>query len=166
MTQINIWRFVQLEDWRKDWLIFFWNNISECLLASFLDSKEKGILSNSQKQAVIKLLEKKDKDKRYIENWRLISLINYDAKLLSKALAERLKLAIPSIIKNDQTAYVKNRFLGESVRLISDILEITQKLKIEGYIMTIDIEKLIDEIDEDGSGEIEFDEFKALLQTD
>ena len=29
--------------------------------------------------------------------------------------------------------------------------------------MTIDIEKLIEEIDEDGSGEIEFDEFKALL---
>ena len=29
--------------------------------------------------------------------------------------------------------------------------------------MTIDIEKLIKEIDEDGSGEIEFDEFKALL---
>ena len=33
----------------------------------------------------------------------------------------------------------------------------------EEFQMTIDIEKLIDEIDEDGSGEIEFDEFKALL---
>ena len=32
--------------------------------------------------------------------------------------------------------------------------------------MTIDIEKLIEEIDEDGSGEIEFDEFKALLLAD
>ena len=32
--------------------------------------------------------------------------------------------------------------------------------------MTIDIEKLIEEIDEDGSGEIEFDEFKALLASD
>ena len=34
------------------------------------------------------------------------------------------------------------------------------------FQMTIDIEKLIEEIDEDGSGEIEFDEFKALLQQD
>ena len=34
------------------------------------------------------------------------------------------------------------------------------------FEMTIDIEKLIEEIDEDGSGEIEFDEFKALLQSD
>ena len=33
----------------------------------------------------------------------------------------------------------------------------------EDFEMTIDIEKLIEEIDEDGSGEIEFDEFKALL---
>ena len=32
------------------------------------------------------------------------------------------------------------------------------------FQMTIDIEALIEEIDEDGSGEIEFDEFKALLQ--
>ena len=30
--------------------------------------------------------------------------------------------------------------------------------------MTIDIEKLLEEIDEDGSGEIEFGEFKALLK--
>ena len=29
--------------------------------------------------------------------------------------------------------------------------------------MTIDIERLIEQIDEDGSGEIEFDEFRALL---
>ena len=36
----------------------------------------------------------------------------------------------------------------------------------EEFQMTIDIEKLINEIDEDGSGEIEFDEFKALLQSD
>ena len=32
--------------------------------------------------------------------------------------------------------------------------------------MTIDIEKLISEVDEDGSGEIEFDEFKQLLCLD
>jgi calmodulin len=33
------------------------------------------------------------------------------------------------------------------------------------FEMTIDIEKLIQEIDEDGSGQIEFDEFTALLQS-
>ena len=45
----------------------------------------------------------------------------------------------------------------------ADVLIKTIKEKFE---MTIDIEKLIEEIDEDGSGEIEFDEFKALLAGD
>merc|ERR1711988_499299 len=43
-----------------------------------------------------------------------------------------------------------------------DATKLIQTIKDE-FQMTIDIEKLIEEIDEDGSGEIEFDEFKALL---
>lgn len=43
-----------------------------------------------------------------------------------------------------------------------DANKLIQTIKQE-FQMTIDIEKLIEEIDEDGSGEIEFDEFKALL---
>jgi len=40
-----------------------------------------GELSTSQKQAMIALLEKKDKDKRFPKNWRPISLINVDVKI-------------------------------------------------------------------------------------
>ena len=80
------------------------------------------MLSPSQRQAVIKLLEK-GKDKRFITNLRPISLINYDTKILHKTLADRLREVLPSLISCDQTANVKDRFLGESVRLISDILE-------------------------------------------
>ena len=65
---------------------------------------------------------------------------------MSKVLAERLKNVLPSIVKSDQTAYVTNCFLGESVRLISDVLEIT-KLNIEGYVLTIDIEKAFHSVD-------------------
>ena len=34
-------------------------------------------------ETVIKLIEKKDRDKRYIKNWRPISLLNVDTKILS-----------------------------------------------------------------------------------
>ena len=45
-----------------------------------------------------------------------------------------------------------------------DAVKLIETIKDE-FKMTIDIEKLIKEIDEDGSGEIEFDEFKALLKS-
>ena len=45
-----------------------------------------------------------------------------------------------------------------------DAEKLIQVIK-EEFEMTIDIEALIAEVDEDGSGEIEFDEFKALLQS-
>ena len=42
---------------------------------------------NSQHQAMITLIGKKGKDKRYLKNWRPISPINADAKIASIALA-------------------------------------------------------------------------------
>ena len=49
---------------------------------------EHGELSNTQRQVVITLLEKMNKDKRLMKNWRPISLINVDTKIASKALAK------------------------------------------------------------------------------
>jgi len=125
----------------------FWEHLKQPLFNSAIYSKIHGSLSVSQKQAIIKLLEKKDKDKRYIENWRPISLLNVDTKIISKAFANRLKPVLPNIISHDQTAYVKGRFIGESTRLISDILEITDLYNIGGYILTADIEKAFDSMD-------------------
>ena len=64
----------------------FWNEILELLLQSYKDSFEVGELSTSQKQSVILLVEKEGKDKSLIKNWRPISLINIDAKLISKCV--------------------------------------------------------------------------------
>ena len=48
-------------------------------------------LSTSQKQAVIKLIEKKDRHKRFIKGWRSISLYNVDVTLILKVFANRTK---------------------------------------------------------------------------
>ena len=44
-------------------------------------------------------------------------------KIASKALANRVRKVIPKLIAVDQTAYVKGRFIGESIRVINDLIE-------------------------------------------
>ena len=73
-------------------------------------------MSHSQKQAVITLIEKKGKDRNYLENWRPISLINIDAKIASKVIATSVIQVLPEIIHGNQTGYVKGRFIGEAPR--------------------------------------------------
>ena len=101
----------------------------------------------SQSQAVIKSLEKKDRRKRLIKKWRPTSLLNTNLKFFYKALAAKLKSVLPALITTQQTAYVKNRYIGKAGRLISDILDISEKLSIGGYLVTADIEKTFDSLD-------------------
>ena len=113
---------------------------------SIMKAREKKKLSTSQRQAVIKLIEKKERDKQFIKNWRSISLPNFDYKTIAKALATRLKETLPKLISFQQMASVKNRFIGEGGRLIFDILEIYECLNLKGYIVTVDIEKAFDSL--------------------
>ena len=126
---------------------FFWSDIKDIFYNSVCYSRRVGELSTSQKQAIIKLLEKRDKDKRFIENWRPISLLNVDTKIISKSLATRFLPVLPTIISPDQTAYVKGRYIGESIRLISDILESSKILNVPGFMLTVDLQKAFDSID-------------------
>ena len=107
-----------------------------------------GELSNSQKQAIITLLEKKDKDKRKISNWRPISLINVDTKIGSKAIALRLQVILPSIIHYNQNAYVKGKTLFDAIRTIDDVLEYTERYKIDGHMVAIDFQEAFDSVPE------------------
>ena len=130
----------------KEFYVTFWMDVKIPLILSVKKAFYKKELSTSQKQAIIKLIEKKEKDKRFIKNWRPISLLNVDVKLISKVLATRLRNVLPNLISSSQTAYVKNRFISEGGRLISDILEVTDYFKINGLLLTIDIEKAFDSV--------------------
>ena len=71
---------------------------------SFVIGESRG----SQKQATIKLMQKKYRDKSFIKNWRLIPFLNVDMKTISKALACRLNIS--TIVNENQVAYVNNSF--------------------------------------------------------
>ena len=113
------------------------------MLRTFNHSFSKGELSSSQKQSIITLIYiKKDRDTRFIKSWWPISLLYVDLKVASKALAFRMRKVIPLLIHPDQTAYVKGRYIGESVRIIEDILD-----HIDGIRFVADIEKAFDSVE-------------------
>ena len=58
-----------------------------------------------------------------------------------KALVSRPKKVLPNLISPQQMAHVENRFIGESSRLIAGIIEITDILNKEGFLVAMDIEK-------------------------
>ena len=122
----------------KEFYKTFWNERKNPFMNPIMEAREKKKLSTSQCQAVITLIEKKERGKQFIKNWRPISLLNVDYKIIAKALATRLKETLPKLIYFQQTAYVRNRFTGEGGRLISNILEMSEGLDLKGYIVTVD----------------------------
>ena len=70
-----------------------------------------------------------------------------DCKIASKALASRLKKVIPQIIHYDQTTYVQGRNIGESVRLIGDLIDHAEKENLDGMLFAADIEKAFDSLE-------------------
>ena len=67
-------------------------------------------------------------------------------KIISKVLSTRITNVLLFLISSSQTAYIKNRFISENERVISDILEISNSLALEGFLVTVDIEKAFDSV--------------------
>ena len=105
----------------KEFYIFLFETLANPLIQALNQSFVDDEMSISQRQAVITLVEKKCKDKRYVQNWRPISLINVDAKVASKCLALRLKKVIHTLVDSHRTVCVPGCNIGESVRLVEDL---------------------------------------------
>ena len=105
----------------------FWNDIKHFYIRSINYSYKNGSLTELQKQGVITLLPKPNKDIKKLENWRPISLLNVDYKIATKAIANRNKPVITTIVDNSQTGFIKGRFIGENIRLLFDIIETAEE---------------------------------------
>ena len=69
-------------------------------------------------------------------------LLKIDDQFLYWMWIKKLYLKLlPNLTSPQQTAYLESRFIGESGRLIADIINITGTLNKEGFLVTMDIEK-------------------------
>ena len=82
-----------------------------------------------------------------IKNWRPISLINVDAKIISKVLAKRLEKVLPYIIHANQNAFVKGRSIFDALRAIDDVVDYSKRNCLSGILIAIDFEKAFDTLE-------------------
>ena len=85
----------------KEFYECFWDEIKKPFLASSHKAFLNQELSSSQKQAVIKMLGKNYKDKRFIKNWRPILVLNTGIKITSKVLSTRKENILPFLISSN-----------------------------------------------------------------
>ena len=124
----------------------FWVILRPLLLEVYNEAFERGYLHDNMVLGVIKLIPKPDKDHLELKNWRPITLLNTDYKILSKVLAQRMEMVIDGLIGEDQTGFIRGRYIGQNVRTVLDIMEYCEKHNLEGLIVSLDVEKAYDSL--------------------
>ncbi|KAK3558043.1 hypothetical protein QTP86_006421 [Hemibagrus guttatus] len=124
----------------------FWAVIGQDVLDVLRDSILRGELPLSCRRAVLTLLPKKG-DLTHLKNWRPVSLLCTDYKLLSKALASRLTKVMERLIHQDQTYCVPDRSIFDNVYLIRDILDVSRLLGLKTGLIFLDQEKAFDRVE-------------------
>ncbi len=76
----------------------FWHILGNDILELYNDCFTEGVLSNSMNSALVKLIYKNLRSRYDFNNWRPISLLNVDYKIMSKTITNRLKPVMSFVI--------------------------------------------------------------------
>jgi hypothetical protein len=82
-----------------------------------------------------------------MKNWRPITLLCVDFKLATSCIANRLKPILQNITSQTQKGFLRGRYIGECVRIISDLMDKLEEDDIPGLLMLVDFEKAFDTVE-------------------
>ena len=74
-------------------------------------------------------------------------MVNVDAKISSKVIANKIKCCLPDIIHHNQSGCTKHWFIGETARSILDIIDHAERSELPGMMIFIDFENALDSIE-------------------
>lgn len=94
---------------------------------------------------LVTLLHKKGA-KEELGNWRPITLLTTDYKVLAKVLTERLKKVIGAVVQSDQTCGVPSRSVSMNLALVRDVISWAEQRQLPLAILSLDQEKAFDRV--------------------
>jgi hypothetical protein len=103
-------------------------------------------LSPSQRLGIITLLPKKDTDRSLLSNWRPVSLLNTDYKIISKTLVNRLKRLANRFISNSQNSAVPGRSIYDTLHLLRNVFDYCKERDFPCLAVSIDQAKAFDKV--------------------
>ncbi|CAM2111060.1 unnamed protein product [Caretta caretta] len=124
----------------------FWDILGPDLVTVWAESLQSGVLPLSCRRAVLTLLPKKG-DLRDLRNWRPISLLSTDYKIVVKAISLRLGSVMADVVHPDQTYTVPGRSIFDNLFLVRDLLELGRRDGLSFALLSLDQEKAFDRVD-------------------
>ena len=104
-------------------------------------------LPDSMNIALIRLIFKNRGERNNLKNWRPISLLNVDYKIISKVITNKLKKIMPLIIGDDQSCGVAGRNIHDNLMTLRDSIYYINNEGKQGALLSIDQEKAFDRIE-------------------
>ena len=99
------------------------------------------------REGILILIPKPGKQRDSIKGYRPITLLNTGYKILSSAIAQRLKEVLPSIIGPEQTGYVPGRFIGSATRLAYDVIHSVNETGSRGLLVSLDMDNAFNAVE-------------------
>jgi len=121
--------------------------VAPILTDVYIEAFEVEVLPSTFMEALITLIPKKDRDLADPANFRPVSLINVDCKVLAKILASRLEKVLPSIIYKDQVGFIKGRSSADNMRKLIHLMWLNSSENTPIAAISLDAEKAFDRVE-------------------